>query len=343
MKWRFIWAFFFLCSSCGEDGPPPRETSLLESWEVKEVLTSWSFFPGSEIQFINEWVGFRLDKSLQKLYKTTDAGRTYTPVFQLPNSSNPPALYALDEQHLWLTTVRNDEELQKSFAQIYRSIDGGNTWEISERESAFFEMISFVSPSRGFAYAIEYTGEYGDYFRLFQTEDGGATWGLADVDMSKVNLKRILWKTSELGFLGGWNGAEFRTLNGGRTWEPFRPNNSQTPSIFYPIDADQYYDMRFTETLKGDWSSEILTKLEQPIYILSQSGQDIIGVLMEENCLPNAPCKNYLMSSTDGGKIWKKHFGLPLEEIFYLDQEIQPGLVVIPDRYSAKVILIQKK
>jgi hypothetical protein len=49
------------------------------------------------------------------------------------------------------------------------------------------------------------------------------------------------------------------------------------------------------------------------------------------------------MSATDWGEIWKKHFGLPLEEIFYLDQEIQPGLVVIPDRYSAKVILIQKK
>lgn len=42
-------------------------------------------------------------------------------------------------------------------------------------------------------------------------------WKLTDVDMSQVNLQRFLWKTDNLGFLVGWDGAHYRTLDGGKT------------------------------------------------------------------------------------------------------------------------------
>lgn len=303
-------------------------------------MSSWNFYLSDKVQFVNEWVGFRTGPSL---YKTTDGGRNFTGIFEFPYSPNPPAFFALDEQQLWVTSTRADEERKITVGLIYRSKNGGDTWKVFERENTFFEKISFVSPTHGFAYAVQYSGGFDDRYQLFQTKDGGETWILTDVDISRFNLYKFLWKTEDLGFIVGFDGAHYRTLDGGKNWTPFRSNPSGNDSFFYPIDADRYYEMRLTETFQGNWASGSETRLEQPIYILSQIGKDVIGILMEEGCLFNKPCKNYLMSSSDGGETWEKHRGIPFDDILRRDQEIRPGLVLILDRYSANIIQIWKK
>jgi hypothetical protein len=303
-------------------------------------LSSWNFNFSEKTQFVSEWVGFRTGPFL---YKTTDGGRNFTGIFEILYSPNPPAFFALDERHLWLTSTRVDELNKTSQGLVYRSKDGGNTWEVYERKNTFFLKISFVSTLRGFAYAIEYTDGLNDRFQLFQTEDGGANWSLTDVNMSQVNLHQFLWKTQDLGFIVGLDGAHYRTLDGGKAWTPFRSNPSGNESFFYPVDADRYYEMRLTETIQGNWANQTETRLEQPIYILSQIGQEVIGFLLEKGCLPYTPCKNWLMSSKDGGLTWEKHRGIPFEVLFHREQEISPGLVKISDRSSANMIQIQKK
>ncbi|MDF2157217.1 hypothetical protein [Algoriphagus sp. CAU 1675] len=337
---RFYWIVLVFCLACGKDELPPRETTLLENWEIKETISPWLFNFSDKTQFVNEWVGFRTGPFL---YKTTDGGRNFTGIFEMPYSPNPPAFFALDEQQLWLTSTRLEEDNKSPQGIVYRSKDGGETWEVFERKNTFFERISFSSPTRGFAYAVEYTGSLNDQFQLFETIDGGETWNPTSVDFSRVNLIQFLWKTEDLGFIIGLDGAHYRTIDGGETWTPFRSNPSGGESFFYPVDADRYYEMRLTETIQGNWANRTETRLDQPIYILSQTGQDVIGFLLDEGCLPYTPCKNWLMSSKDGGVTWEKHLGISFDNILRREQEIRSGLVFISDRNSANMIQIMKK
>jgi photosystem II stability/assembly factor-like uncharacterized protein len=340
IKKIFSWIVLLLCLACGKEELPAIETIPLENWEVKKIFSSWVFNFSEKTQFVNESVGFRIGPFL---FKTTDGGKNFTGIFEIPYSPNPPTFFALDEQNLWLTTTQVDFVNKTSQGLVHRSIDGGNTWEIFEREDTFFRKISFVSPTRGFANAIEYKGSLDDGYELFQTEDGGVTWSLIDLDISQIHRQEFLWKTEDLGFIVGLDGAHYRTVDGGQTWTPFRTNMSGENSFFYPVDANLYYEMKYTESIKGNWSTGTQTPLEQPIYILTQEGQDVIGILLEEGCFPHTPCPNYLMSSSDGGKTWKRHEGIPIDIIFTRDQEIRPGFVLILDLSSANVFKIQKK
>ena len=341
MRRSIYLVFILFCLACGKDELPPRETTLLQTWEVNETLSSWLFNYSEKTQFINEWVGFRTGPML---YKTRDGGRNFDGIFLFPYSPTPPAVFALDEQQIWITFTRIEEDEKSSQGIVYRSKDGGDTWEVFERKNTFFERMSFSSSTRGFAYAVEYDGSGTERFELFQTEDGGATWfRTEEVDLSRVSFQQIIWKAQDLGFIVGLDGAHYRTLDGGKTWTPFRSNPSGTESIFYPIDADRYYDIRFNETILGNWADRTEVKLDQPIYVLSQLGEDVIGFLQEEGCLPYASCKNWLVSSKDGGKTWEKHRGIDFESLIRRDQEIYPGLVKISDRNSATVIELRKK
>lgn len=337
---RFPWIFLLFCLACEKDELPPKETTLLVTWEVNEILSTWLFNFSEKTHFVNEWVGFRTGPFL---YKTTDRGRNFTGIFEIPYSPNPPSVFALDEKQLWLTSTRLEEGNMSSQGIVYRSKDGGETWEVSERENTFFRIISFSNPTRGFAYAVEYTDGLNDRFQLFQTDNGGETWYPKDLDLSRVNLIQFLWKTEDLGFIVGLDGAHYRTLDGGQTWTSFRSNPSGSESFFYPIDADRYYEMRFSETIQGNWATQTVTRLDHPIYILSQTGQDVIGFLLDEECLPYTSCRNWLMSSKDGGLTWEKHEGVSFDNILRREQEIRPGLVFISDQNSANMIQITKK
>ncbi|TNF43088.1 MAG: hypothetical protein EP311_03915 [Cytophagales bacterium] len=341
MRRSIYLVFILFCLSCGKEELPPRETTLLEAWEVEEVLSNWFGSYSQMTQFINEWVGFRTGPML---YKTRDGGRNFDGIFLFPYSPTPPAVFALDEQQIWITFTRIEEDEKSSQGIVYRSKDGGDTWEVFERKNTFFERMSFSSSTRGFAHVIEYDGSGTEPFELFQTEDGGATWfRMEGVDLSRVSFQQIIWKTQDLGFIVGLDGAHYRTLDGGKTWTPFRSNPSGTESIFYPIDADRYYDFRFSETVLGNWADRTEVRLDQPIYVLSHIGDEVLGLLLEEGCPPYTPCKNWLMSSQDGGKTWEKHRGVPFDIPIRRDQEVRPGVVLISDYDSSTLVRIRKK
>ncbi|MHA7130143.1 WD40/YVTN/BNR-like repeat-containing protein [Algoriphagus namhaensis] len=336
--WIILVVIFMGC----EEGKAPRQTSLLRNWEVKEVLTSEYFLMGTETHYVDEWVGYRVGTTA--VYRTLDGGRKYTPVFEEFTSSNPPAIFALDVNQVWFAGTRLDEEKEQVIGQIYRSSNGGESWDLFERENTFFRQISFISSTVGFAYAIEFTGDGDEFYRIYRTSDGGATWEIeTQLDLSRINLFQILWKDSELGFILGRHGVHYRTRDAGDTWERLTIPDASVENYLYPVNAEDFFRTDFLESYRGNWASGNSEKQDEPVYVLTQSGEDVIGVLFQKDCEPFTTCDHFLVSSSDGGRSWEKHLGLPIDFYFDRSNEIKPGLVVVREPNSANVYFIQRK
>jgi photosystem II stability/assembly factor-like uncharacterized protein len=178
------------------------------------------------------------------VWKTTDAGTVWTPVFdQQPvasigalavSASNPKVIYAGTGE----TDIRSD---LASGAGLYKSIDGGQTWNYAGlKETRQIAKIA-IDPSNP---EVVYVGALGHAYGpnadrgVYKSTDGGATWrhtldkgpdvGAADLALairkpnvlfaSMWNAHRPPWSTYAP--LAGPGSGIYRSTDGGETWQP---------------------------------------------------------------------------------------------------------------------------
>jgi photosystem II stability/assembly factor-like uncharacterized protein len=143
--------------------------------------------------------------------------------------------------------------------KIYRTADAGERWDESElvlqEEIQGITSMELVGDTYGWLLATRGVGAGNDWVDLYHTQDGGASWSFLTGSESEVNpaggissggLKTGLsFSNPESGWLTGSAPIDliylFRTLDGGRTWQPDHlplPENasfsdSSNPPIFF--------------------------------------------------------------------------------------------------------------
>lgn len=124
-----------------------------QSWQK---TASYSF---SQMQFINAQTGYARNpnSSINKIYKTTDGGNTWTIKFEIDKDIN--SFHFIDENTGYLV---GDNSL------IYKTTDGGMTWKKLTLPYADYYSIKFCTGNVG--YLLDENG------RLYQTMDGGLVW-----------------------------------------------------------------------------------------------------------------------------------------------------------------------
>ncbi|MCB0039503.1 MAG: hypothetical protein KDE23_07470 [Caldilinea sp.] len=115
-------------------------------------------------------------------------------------------LWFLDSQHGWLSA--NGET-------IYRTVDGGQNWQVFATSRYLYSIVRFVNPTNGFAVGPTDAGN----LALLRTADGGVTW--SEVSLLPVGSEAI-WASSDGTRLWtvGQNGQISRSTNGGESWTP---------------------------------------------------------------------------------------------------------------------------
>jgi photosystem II stability/assembly factor-like uncharacterized protein len=178
------------------------------------------------------------------VWKTTDAGTVWTPVFDKQpvasigalavSASDPMVIYAGTGE----TDIRSD---LASGAGVYKSIDGGQTWNfVGLKETRQIAKIA-IDPSNP---DVVYVGALGHAYGpnaergVYKSTDGGATWkhtldkgsdvGAADLAIairkpnvlfaSMWNAHRPPWSTYAP--LAGPGSGIYRSTDSGETWEP---------------------------------------------------------------------------------------------------------------------------
>ncbi len=158
-----------------------KTTNGGESW-IK--LCDMSF---SQIQFVSESTGY--SKQYNKLCKTVDYGKTWVPVFVCSEYSEYftelITMHFLNKDVGFLSGNNN---------MMYKTLDGGITWQKITHPYGTFKNIKFLSPNIGFIAS--------DYCELYTTTNGGSSWNQITVP---YNLQSMEMKGRQL-FLYGNNG-----------------------------------------------------------------------------------------------------------------------------------------
>lgn len=177
------------------------------------------------------------------IWKTTDYGHTWTPIFdEQPTgsigclavaTSNPLVIYAGSGEGLH----RPDLSVGDG---VYKSVDGGKSWtHLGLRDGQQISQLA-VDPRNADRLFVAVAGHpYGpnEERGIFRSTDGGKTFekvlfkdentGGADVQIDPTNPETVyasLWEAREGPWENGsWNGAGggiFKSTDGGKTWRP---------------------------------------------------------------------------------------------------------------------------
>ena len=178
------------------------------------------------------------------VWKTTDYGLTWTPIFddQPTQSIGAVAVAPSDPNIIY---VGSGEGLQRPDLSvgdgIYKSTDAGRTWEhlgLREARQIGGLIVDPKDPNRLFAAALGHPYGPNEERGVFRSIDGGGTWqrvlyndentGAIDLAFDPANAQvvyAVLWAARQgpweynNAYVGGTSGL-FKSTDGGATWQP---------------------------------------------------------------------------------------------------------------------------
>ncbi len=225
------------------------------------------------------------------LWRSTDRGITWKPVFDKQKVMSIGAI-AIDQQDpdiIWVGTGEGDpRNTINSGYGIYRSLDGGDTWQLMGLQKTRNIYRIIIDPDNS---NIVYVGAIGSPWGpspnrgLYRTEDGGKTWkkilyvnnqtGVADMVMDPSNPKKL--------FVAMW---QFRR------WPWFFKSGGPGSGLYVTYDGGDHFKKI---TSKEGLPSGELGRIGLAI---ARSNPKVVYALIESK-------KNGLYRSEDGGKTWK--------------------------------------
>jgi photosystem II stability/assembly factor-like uncharacterized protein len=175
------------------------------------------------------------------VFRTLNNGVTWEPVFDAYGTAlsiGDIAIAPSDPNVVWVGTGEANNRQTSTWGDgVYRSLDGGTTWQhmgLRETQSIGRVLIDPHDPNTVFVAAAGHLWGPNEERGLYRTRDGGKSWqkvlgvdtntGVIDVAMAK-NGRTLIAATYERrrrawGFVGGGPGSGlWRSLDGGDTWE----------------------------------------------------------------------------------------------------------------------------
>lgn len=219
-------------------------------WIKQNVATDASFRAIHTVSEKVVWIG----GSKGTFIKTTDGGKNWQ-VKQVPEAEKLDFrdVHAFDENTAILMSAG---EAEQGHAKIYRTEDGGNTWNIvyqTSEKGIFFDGIDFWDKQNGIAFSDPING----HFFIIKTKDGGKTWlpinlenipsnqeGEAAFAASGTSLI-VSGKNNVYICTGGASNARiFKSINQGENWEVI---NTSMPAG----KTNGLFGLRFWDNLHG--------------------------------------------------------------------------------------------
>lgn len=181
----------------GENGLLLNTTNGGRDWTAQKLSGSESY-GGNRLQFVSRSVGWM--SGPWGVSKTTDGGASWwTPVVN-GNLTRVRAFHFADANKGWAVS---DEGV------LFRSIDGGNTWQNQEQRFWSANDIRFLNGETGFI--------VGDSGTVQRTEDGGATWSPRPTGVYQA-LNRVTFVDATTGWAVGDEGTAITSTDAGLTW-----------------------------------------------------------------------------------------------------------------------------
>ncbi len=277
------------------------------------------------------------------VWKTTDAGVTFKPVFddQPTQSIGAIAVCPAKPDVVYVGTGEaNPRNSVSRGSGVFRSTDGGKTWTncgLADTHHIGRVVVHPTNPDIAYVAALGHCWGPNKERGLFKTTDGGKTWvcvkfidentGFVDVCMNPSDpdtLYAAAWAMRRDAFAGGsprqqtsTTGGLFKTTDGGRSWEklggglPEKVGYGRCGLAVYAKDPKIVFAVVQTSETAGatgpfGQSATPLTKDDKP------------GP-------PGKPETGGVFRSVDGGKTWEKVNDLVPRPFYYGQIRIDPS------------------
>lgn len=240
-----------------------------------------------KISFLNDQLGFVIGEGI---YQTEDGGIHWLPI-NLPQTEITSDIYwrgghFYDAEHFIIIGPHN----------AYRTMDGGNSWEVILQSNSWLTELHFVNEQKGFISASNGS--------IFQTNDGGKSWIQADLGQYS-SIRDIHFLNEMVGYCVS-SGKIFKTKNGGQTWSSYTYNEETIINALHFFDENNAvlgtFDgiVYYTNDGGANWYKG---KSESKVRILKlQMVSSEIGYACNGN--------RELLVTRDGGKTWFKEYQL---------------------------------
>lgn len=231
--------------AAGTGGAMMRTSDGGENWEdiSNPTFNPWDYY--SAVNYLSQDVLIASASNAQ-LYKSLDRGTSFDLLYEQPQGAAIDDIHFISEDTGWMiSNVRFPDVVNftDTFHQyIYRTIDGGITWDTCNTVFPFttdwgarnqLRKISFFNSSIGYA--------AGDNGELYKSTDGGINWikqtlpvyaqdkaitSIAIVDENTVFI------SGNRNWMVNQGAVVLKTTNGGSSWD--MANNGLQPTASYP-------------------------------------------------------------------------------------------------------------
>lgn len=295
-----------------------------------------------KIHMINQTMGWGLGfvgGEAPLVLITRDGGRnwqdTHVPIDkEIDPGSILMACFFMDEATAW--AVPFSVSFPPSSSQsIWKTIDGGKTWQESRietdglLETFYISHLFFIDDSNGWLLAHVGAGMNHDYIAIYRTTDGGFSWDRIldpmtdESGIQSCQKNGLVFSDPDNGWLtGSCNGVApgvliFRTEDGGKTWEKVDlppPDGFETSfQSFDTVCGSQFPEARPDRVLIEVACRQMSASLEQPLtylYKSSDNGKTWSITSIPEGMVTYLPDDNLVilgsktLLSRDLGKTW---------------------------------------
>lgn len=185
-----------------------------QTWQQTDSLT------GHEIQFVDSQNGWMA--AMHSIYHTTDGGKTWMKQAFFKDHYITNLSFA-DQFNGWALSVTEKK------TTIFRTRNGGDTWEELPPLSGDLYSLQFISANEGWI--------VGGAGRILHTLDSGLSWELQREGQATLwnCLNDIDFVDSEYGWAVGFKGQIWHTKNGGKNWE-LQQSTIFIDDILYSVD-----------------------------------------------------------------------------------------------------------
>jgi photosystem II stability/assembly factor-like uncharacterized protein len=227
-----------------------KTTDAGETWTTKPLNINFNFY---DFQFLSDssifaicFCGPYTDNNRSILLKSNNLGENWDSIAIFPKQT-------IETLHFF----NNDTGIVAGYENIYRTVDGGNSWDtifVSGYNYTYILHSCFPKAETGYAIGIGGSNPHKPYFDeniFIKTEDKGATWNVVSTFANK--LTSIYFINDKIGFLGAETGIAYKTTDGGLTWMESQVTNWENVvnSIQFVSDKIGFVTVRHGERTGG--------------------------------------------------------------------------------------------
>lgn len=170
------------------------------SWENKSTPSNLPTSGGTDIEFVDDSIGFICTGTYNSLYKTIDGGESYTPILSTINTYRTYFINSTVGFYWGFTS-----------GGLKKTTDQGNTWTTIGNMTTPTD-VYFVNEMEGMA--IDYYGN------LYKTIDQGESWQFySTIDNGIVLTMGCVFENDQVGYISTLLGSVYKTIDGGTSWQ----------------------------------------------------------------------------------------------------------------------------